>query len=56
MLSFSQPVLPPFLENIEIKNLRIGEAIVDLSVERYATDVGVTILRREGRIEIVVTK
>jgi glycogen debranching enzyme len=55
-LSFSQPVLPPFLENIEIKNLRIGEAIVDLSVERYATDVGVTILRREGRIEIVVTK
>ena len=25
-LSFSQPVLPPFLEHIEMKNLRIGDA------------------------------
>ena len=55
-LSFSQPVLPPFLEHIEIKNLRIGEAAVDLSLERHAKDVGINILRREGRVEIVVTK
>jgi glycogen debranching enzyme len=55
-LSFSQPVLPPFLEHIEIKNLRIGEAVVDLSLERHAKDVGINILRREGRVEIVVTK
>jgi glycogen debranching enzyme len=55
-LSFSQPVLPPFLEHIEIKNLRIGEATVDLSFERHAKDVGINILRREGRVEVVVTK
>jgi glycogen debranching enzyme len=55
-LSFSQPVLPPFLEHIEIKNLRIGDASVDLSLERHAKDVGINILRREGRVEIVVTK
>lgn len=55
-LSFSQPVLPPFLEHIEIKNLRIGDAIVDLSLERHTKDVGINILRREGRVEIVVTK
>ena len=55
-LSFSQPVLPPFLEHIEIKNLRIGDAVVDLSLERHAKDVGINILRREGRVEIVVTK
>jgi len=55
-LSFSQPVLPPFLEHIEIKNLRIGDAAVDLSLERHAKDVGINILRREGRVEIVVTK
>lgn len=55
-LSFSQPVLPPFLEHIQIKNLRIGEAEVDLSLERHAKDVGINILRREGHIEIVVTK
>ena len=55
-LSFSQPVLPPFLEHIEMKNLRIGDATVDLSFERHATDVGINILRREGRVEVVVTK
>jgi glycogen debranching enzyme len=55
-LSFSQPVLPPFLDHIEIKHLRIGDAVVDLSLERHTTDVGINILRREGRVEVVVTK
>jgi hypothetical protein len=48
--------LPPFLEHIEMKNLRIGEAAVDLSFERRAKDVGINILRREGRVEVVVRK
>ena len=55
-LSFSQPVLPPFLEHIEIKNLRIGDAEVDLLLEHHAKDVGINILRREGKVGIVVTK
>ena len=55
-LSFSQPVLPPFLEYIEIKNLRIGKAEVDLLLEHHAKDVGINILRREGKVGIVVTK
>ena len=55
-LSFSQPVLPPFLERIEIKNLRIGDATVDLSLERHDQDVGINVLRREGRVGIVVMK
>lgn len=55
-LVFSQPVLPPFLEHIEIRNLRIGDAAVDLSLERHAKNVGINTLRREGRVEIVVTK
>jgi hypothetical protein len=49
-------VLPPFLEYIEIKNLRIGEAEVDLLLERHAKNVNIRIMRREGRVEIVVTK
>lgn len=55
-LSFSQPVLPPFLERIEIKNLRIGDATVDLSLDRHDQDVGINVLRREGRVGIVVMK
>jgi glycogen debranching enzyme len=55
-LSFSQPVLPPFLEHIQIKNIRIGDATVDLSLERHTQDVDINIMRREGRVEIDVTK
>lgn len=55
-LSFSQPVLPPFLEHVEIKNLQVGDAAVDLALERHDQDVGINVLRREGRIGIVVTK
>jgi glycogen debranching enzyme len=55
-LSFSQPVLPPFLDHIVIQHIRVGNAVVDLSLERHATDVGINILRREGRVEVVVTK
>ena len=55
-LSFSQPVLPPFLEHIDIKNLRIGDATVDLSLERHDQDVGINVPRREGRVGIVVMK
>jgi hypothetical protein len=55
-LSFSQPVLPPFLEHVEITNLRIGDAAVDLALERHDHDVGINVLRREGKIGIVVMK
>jgi glycogen debranching enzyme len=55
-LSLSQPVLPPFLRHIEIKNLSIGDAVVDLSLERQAKGVGVKILHRKGRVEVVTTK
>jgi glycogen debranching enzyme len=55
-LSFSQPVLPPFLEHIEMKNLRIGDATVDLLLERHPKDVGINILRQQGQVEVVVTK
>ena len=55
-LSFSQPVLPSFLEHVEIRNLRIGDAVVDLSLDQRVNDVGINILRREGRVEIIVTK
>jgi glycogen debranching enzyme len=55
-LSFSQPVLPAFLEHIEIRNLKIGNAEVDLLLERHARHVGINILRQEGQVEVVVTK
>jgi glycogen debranching enzyme len=55
-LSFFQPALPPFLEHVEITNLRVGDAVVDLSLERHDKDVAINVVRREGKLGIVAMK
>jgi glycogen debranching enzyme len=55
-LSFNRPLLPPFLERVELRNLSIGDARVDLILYRHPQDVGITVARRDGDVEIVVAK
>jgi glycogen debranching enzyme len=53
---FQHPALPAFLKTVRIDGLRVGEATVDVVVERHAHDVGVTVARRDGPVEIVTLK
>jgi hypothetical protein len=55
-VQLKQPALPQFLERVYIHGLRIGGASIDLAFRRYESDVSVTVLRREGEIEVVVVK
>ena len=55
-ITLSHPVLPPYLEWIEIKNLTAGDANVDLLLHRREDDVGINVLRREGEVEVVIVK
>jgi glycogen debranching enzyme len=54
-IRFIRPTLPRWLELLEITNLRLGDAVVDLRLRRSREDVGLTVLRREGMVEVVVT-
>jgi glycogen debranching enzyme len=45
--------LPEKLQHIRIRDLKVGDASVDLACERYADSVSVNIMRRSGEIEIV---
>jgi glycogen debranching enzyme len=45
--------LPESLPEVRIRNLKIGNASVDLALERHAEMVGVEVLRRTGDVEIV---
>jgi len=45
--------LPEALPRVEIRNLRVGDASVDLAFERHAHTVGIDILRRDGELEVV---
>ena len=48
--------LPEKLQHLTIRNLRVGDACVDLAFERYAETVSVNILRRSGNLEIVALR
>ncbi len=53
---FSHPVLPPFLETVEIKHLRMNGASLDLVLRRHAQDVGIEVLRKEGEVRVKAVK
>ncbi|KAI3597208.1 hypothetical protein D8I24_6874 (plasmid) [Cupriavidus necator H850] len=53
-ICFDHPLLPPFLDRVEICRLRVAEAVIDLAFERHAHDVGVNVLRKQGDLEVCV--
>jgi glycogen debranching enzyme len=53
---FRQPQLPSWLPWLEIRNLRVGDARLDLNVLRGRFGGSIEILRKEGEIEVVETR
>jgi glycogen debranching enzyme len=49
---FRAPALPAFLETIYIENLKVGEALLDLAVDRSFRGIGVE--RRQGEADVVL--
>jgi hypothetical protein len=48
--------LPEEIDWLQMHNLAAGGNEVDLLVSRHGQDVAVTVMRRQGELEIVVTK
>jgi glycogen debranching enzyme len=55
-ISFSHAVLPEAIDWLRLVNLTVADAAVDLLLTRHAYDVGITVLRREGSVEILGLK
>jgi glycogen debranching enzyme len=56
-LVFSKPFLPQFLPRVSIRDLKVGDASVDLLLTRHDEgDVGVNVLRRNGILDVAVLK
>jgi glycogen debranching enzyme len=55
-LVFRQPQLPAWLPGLEIRNLHIGDARVDLNVLRGRYGGSIEILRKDGDLEVVETR
>ncbi|HEX7634708.1 MAG TPA: amylo-alpha-1,6-glucosidase, partial [Noviherbaspirillum sp.] len=52
-IQFGNPQLPPFLDAIEIVNLKVGDAAVDLRLQRRAENIDVELLRKHGEVDVV---
>ena len=50
------PALPEALPSVRIRNIKIGNATVDLGFERRTETVAIEILRRNGDVEIITTQ
>ena len=55
-IRFFRPSLPESLQRLWLYNLRAQNASVDLFIERHPHDVGVSLMRREGNVEVLVVK
>ena len=55
-VSFSHAALPEDVDWVRIINLSIGAANVDLLLTRHPYSAGVTVLRRDGELEILTVK
>ena len=55
-VSLNHPVLPPSIGDLRITGLEVGSGRVDLLFENHPHDVGLTVLRREGEVRVVVVK
>ena len=55
-ISFTDPHLPEFLDEVIIRGLRLGGSRVDVRLRRDDEDITVSVLKREGSARIVQTK
>jgi glycogen debranching enzyme len=55
-VSLSHPVLPPAIGELRITGLEVGSGRIDLLFENHPHDVGLTVLRREGEVRVLVVK
>jgi glycogen debranching enzyme len=53
---FTRPRLPATLSELRIHNLEVGAGSVDLRVVNHKEGIGVNVLRRQGRVRIVMVK
>jgi glycogen debranching enzyme len=46
------PRLPPFLDEVTLRNLHLNQSAVDLMLRRHGNDVSLQVLRNEGQIRV----
>ena len=53
---FTHSRLPDFIEELWISDLQVGDASLDLVLQRRTNDVGISVLHKRGAVEVVAIK
>lgn len=53
-VTFRHPLLPPGVDHLIIRNLRVMGGALDVEVRQHLRDVGVNVTRKEGDVEVAV--
>ena len=51
-IQLHKPQLPPFLDQVALRNLRLGGSVIDLLLRRHGDDVSLQVSRNEGQIKV----
>jgi len=54
-VTFEQPVLPAFLDEVILRGLSLGNARVDVAVQRAGSEVAVHVVKRKGDVRVLTT-
>jgi glycogen debranching enzyme len=51
-----QPRLPDMIGELWITNLEVGDAALDLVLQRHTDDVGISVLNKRGNVQVITVK
>ena len=54
VVCFTRPALPAWLDELRIDRLRLGDATVDILFRRHLNDVSLNVLRKDGRVDVLL--
>lgn len=54
-IRLTDPMLPPFLDMLILRNIELGEAMIDFALYRYGENVSLQILRNPSGLEVSVS-
>ncbi len=53
-IAFYRPLLPDFIDQVHLRNLRLSRGSVDVLLRRHDSNVAATVTRRDGDVSVVV--
>jgi glycogen debranching enzyme len=54
LICFTRPVMPSWLDELRVDDLRLGDASVDVLFRRHVSDVAVNVLKKEGQVDVIL--